>query len=224
LELLPGIHQIEGVNANSYLLVEDKLTLIDTGMPHNIEKISNYISNKLSRPLSDLETIVLTHCHIDHVGNAYELKKLTDAKVAVHRDDADIVAGKKTLDSPKGAISVLLKAVSPFFKVTPVQPDIILEDNNVISKLTAIHTPGHTPGSIALYDKERKVILVGDTIRFIKGKIEGPPKQFIWDKNKTQQSIEKISHLDFDLMLSGHGEPLQPNASRKLRAVYGSLD
>ncbi len=229
MELLPRIHQIEGVNANSYVIVEeDMLTLIDTGMPHSDEKISNYVSSKLGRPMSDVKTIVLTHCHIDHVGGAYELKKLTGAKIAVHRDDADFVAGKKTFAPPRSAASVLFKAVSPFFKATPVQPDIILEDNDAIGsnsgKFTVIHAPGHTPGSIAIYDKERKVIFVGDTVRFVKGKIEGSIKQFTWDKTKAKQSIEKISQLDFDILLSGHGEPLRPNASSKLRGVYGSLD
>ncbi len=224
MEILPGIHQIEGVNANCYLIVEDKLTLIDTGVPGNAQKILDYISSKLSRPYSDLETIVLTHCHIDHVGNAYELQKLTGAKIAVHRDDADFVAGKKTLPPPRGAISILLKAVTPFFKANSVQPDIILEEKSVIDRLTVVHTLGHTPGSISLHDNERKVIFVGDTIQFIKGKIEGPPRKFTWDKNKAKQSIEKISQLDFDIMLGGHGEPLRPNAASKLRGLYGSLD
>jgi len=212
------------VNANSYLIVGDGLTLIDTGMPHNAKKILDYISRKLRRQPSDLETIIITHCHIDHTGSANELRRLTKAKVAVHQEDADFVAGKKPMPPPKGAISFLFKAFSPFFKFTPVQPDIALKENDKVGRLIVIHTPGHTPGSISLYDSDRKVLFAGDTVRFIKGKVEGPPKMFTLDMHLARQSIEKISQLDFDVMLSGHGEPLKPNACSRVKEFYNSLE
>lgn len=166
---------------------------------------------------------MLTHCHIDHVGSAQELKQLTNAKVAIHREDADFVSGKKAIPSPKGAIGVLFKASSPFFKFRPVEPDITLQENDKVGRLTVIHTPGHTLGSISLYDPERKVLFAGDTLRFVKGKISGPPERFTLDMHQAIQSIEKISQLDFDVMLSGHGEPLKPNASERVKEFYASL-
>ena len=167
---------------------------------------------------------MLTHCHIDHAGSAQELKELTNAKVAVHREDAESVAGKKTLPSPKGAIGILFKAFSSFFKLTPVEPDIVLNEGDRVGKLMVIHTPGHTPGSISLYDSQRKLIFVGDAITFADGKISRPPKRFTLDMNKALQSIAKISQLDFDMMLSGHGNPLKPNASHTVKEFYTSLE
>jgi hydroxyacylglutathione hydrolase len=223
-EILSGIHWIEGVNANSYIVIEDGLMLVDTGMPRNAKKIVDYISNTLGRQPSDLKTIVLTHCHIDHAGSACELRRLTNAKVAIHQEDADFIAGRKPMPAPKGAISILLKAFSPFFKFTPVQPDMTLKENDKVGRLKVIHTPGHTPGSISLYDPDRKILFSGDTVRYIKGKIEGSPKSFTLDMHLARQSIEKISQLDFDVMLSGHGEPLKPNASSRVKEFYGSLE
>jgi glyoxylase-like metal-dependent hydrolase (beta-lactamase superfamily II) len=220
MEILEGIHQVDGVNANVYVVVEGKeLTVIDTGMPRSSGKILKYIK-KMKRQPSDVSRIVLTHFHIDHSGSAYELRKRTNARLAVHEKDADFVAGRKTLPKPK---NVLFRAVSSFIKFTPVMPDIVLNENDKVGRLVVIHTSGHTAGSISLYEPERRVLFVGDAVRFTDGKLVGPPEQFTADMNEATESIGKISRLDFDVMLSGHGEPLRPDASMKVKEFYSSL-
>lgn len=224
MEIVEGIHKVDGVNANVYLIIDGgELTVVDTGMPKNAEKILDYV-HRISQQSSNISRILLTHCHVDHVGSAFELKRLTNAKVGVHQEDADFVSGKKTFPSPKGFTGVLFKAMSPFFKFKPVEPDMILQENDKVGRLTVIHTPGHTPGSVSLYDPERKVLFVGDTIRFANRKISGPQERFTLDMQQALQSVEKISRLDFDLMLSGHGDPLKPNASEKVKELSDSLE
>ena len=156
---------------------------------------------------------------MDHAGSVKELKDLTGAKVAVHEEDADCVSGKKPLPRPK---NVLFRAVSSFIKLTPVQPDIILKDNDKIGQLTVIHTPGHTSGSIALFDEGKKALFSGDTLRLDGEKLSGGSEQFTVDMNKAKESIGKISALSFDVMLCGHGEPLRPNASETVKKYYES--
>jgi glyoxylase-like metal-dependent hydrolase (beta-lactamase superfamily II) len=224
LEVTPGIHKVDGVNANVYLVFDqEQLMLIDTGMPRNAKRILDYV-HKMNRKPSEITRIVLTHCHMDHVGSAQQLKQLTNAKIAVHREDAQFVAGEKALPFPRGAVGILFKVFSPFFKPRPVRPDIVLDDGDKVGRLTVVHTPGHTPGSISLYDSERKLIFVGDSMRFVDGRISGPPKQFTFDMNEALGSIAKISHLEFDVMLSGHGEPLKANASHMVKEFYASLE
>lgn len=219
MEIIEGIHQVDGVNAYVYILIDGKeLTIIDTGMPKNSEKILNYI-RKIGRQSSDVSTILLTHYHMDHAGSAYELKKLTSAKVAVHEEDALFVAGKA---SPKPK-NILFRAFRSYMRFTPVQPDITLKENDKIGRLVVTHTPGHTAGSISLYEPESKVLFVGDAIMYTDGKITGPPRQFTQDMAKAMQSIQKISKLDFKIMLSGHGEPLKANASDKVKEFYSSI-
>jgi glyoxylase-like metal-dependent hydrolase (beta-lactamase superfamily II) len=220
---MEGIHLVDGVNANVFLVIDgEELTVIDTGMPRNASRILGYV-RELGRQPSDISRILLTHCHIDHVGSVHDLKKLTNAKVAIHQEDAEYVAGTKTYPRPKGVTGTLFKAASPFFKFKSVQPDIILKENDKVGKLTVIHTPGHTPRSISLYDSEREVLFVGDAVRFTEGRIIGPPERFTPDMKKAVQSIGKISQLEFDVMLSGHGEPLKPNASDRIKEFYVSL-
>lgn len=103
MEIVEGVHQVDGVDANVYLTIDgEELTVVDTGMPKSAKKILDYV-HKTGREPSSISRILLTHCHIDHVGSAQELKRLTNAKVGVHQEDADFVSGKKTMPSPKGA-------------------------------------------------------------------------------------------------------------------------
>jgi glyoxylase-like metal-dependent hydrolase (beta-lactamase superfamily II) len=220
VKIVEGIHQVEGINGNVYLVEDgEKLILIDTGLPRNDKKIVKTIE-ALGRKPTDVSTIVLTHFHIDHVGSAKKMKELTNAKVAVHELDADYVAGKKAPPKPK---NLMFKALSSVFKAAPVEPDLLLKDNDKVGRLIVIHTPGHSEGSISLLDAERKVMFAGDTIRFMNGKITGSPEQFTLDKDKAKDSIRKISTFDFDILLSGHGQPLMPNASQKVKDYVVTL-
>jgi len=214
---------VQGINGNVYVMTRgEELAVIDTGMPKSAGKIVDYV-RAIGRQPSSISKILLTHCHIDHVGGAHELKELTNAKVAIHEEDADFVAGRRVLPRPRGITGSLFGGVSHFVGFTPVQPDMILKENDKIAGLSVIHTPGHTPGSISLLDQERSLLFVGDTLRFSEGRISGPPERFTADMERTMQSIEKISKLDFDVMLSGHGEPLMPNASDRVREFCASL-
>ncbi len=220
MEIVDGIHQVDGINGNVYLVKDvGKLILIDTGMPRSDGKILKYVHSIGCEP-QDVSTIILTHFHIDHVGSAQKLKKQTNAKIAVHENEADIVAGKKAPPKPK---NVLLKAFSSVVKTAPVEPDLLLKNNDKIGKLTVIHTPGHSYGSISLLNTEKKVIFVGDAITFRNRKIAGPPESFTLDPVKAKESIGLISTFDFDVLLSGHGEPLMPNASQKVKEFYASI-
>ena len=113
--------------------------------------------------------------------------------------------------------------MSPFFKFKPFEPDMKLQENGRVGRLTVVHTSGHTSGSVSLHDPERKILFVGDTVRFVNGKISGPQERFTPDMQQAVNSVEKISRLDFDVMLSGHGDPLKPNASEKVKELSSSL-
>jgi glyoxylase-like metal-dependent hydrolase (beta-lactamase superfamily II) len=220
MKIVEGIHQVDGINGNVYLVEDgDKLILIDTGLPRNYKKMIKYIE-ALGRKPTDVSMIVLTHFHIDHVGSAKKMKELTNAKVEVHEFDSDYVAGKKAPPKPK---NLMFKALSSIVKAEPVEVDLVLKDNDKVGRLIVIHTPGHSEGSISLLDAERKVMFAGDAVRFMDDKITGPPEQFTLDMDKARNSIRKISTFDFDILLSGHGQPLMPNASQKVKDFYATL-
>lgn len=213
MEIVRGVHQVDGIIANSYIINGKKMVVIDTGLPGNSRKIINYIRVALKRSPNDVTTIILTHCHADHAGNVYELKNLTGAIVAIHTNDADYVSGKKEMPG----------AGMPIQHVTP---DTLLQDGDKIAGLTCVHCPGHTAGSIALYDPNRRILFSGDTLGFDGGKVHGPREEFSEDMEQVKSSIMTLSGLDYDLMLPGHGSPLKPDAANRVgefsRGLQGS--
>ncbi len=220
MKVTEGIYQVESVNCNVYLVEDDdKLILIDTGLPRSDRKIVKTIE-ELGRKPTDVSTIVVTHFHIDHVGSLRKMKNTTGAKVAVHEADADYVAGKRAPPKPK---NLMMRALGSVVKAAPVEPDMRLKDGDKVGRLLVIHTPGHSEGSISLLDNERKVMFAGDAVRYVNGKVQGPPPRFTPDGAKAKESIGKIAAFDFDIMLSGHGQPLMEKASEKVKEFNATL-
>jgi len=224
-EIVKGIRYIDGTNANSYLVEESDgtLTLVDATMQADGKKVLEFITSMGRKP-SEVNTIVVTHCHVDHIRGLAALKAATGGRVAVHEADADYVSGKAKYPSPGGAMGVLFGAMSPFFRVTPVETDIRLKEGDSVGRLEVLHTPGHTPGSISLYDRQDQVLFVGDTARFLKGKLQGPPPHFTPRMDQAKASLERLSKLEFHVMLSGHGEPLRsPDSPRMMSDLAKNL-
>lgn len=217
-EVAKGVHHVDGSNANSYLVEEGdgSLTLVDTGMQSDGKKILDYITVKMARKPSDVKTIVLTHGHVDHARGAASIKAATGARLVVHEAEAEFVSGKSKYPAPRGGMGFMFGLMSPFFHSTPVQPDATLKENDRVGRLLVVHTPGHTPGSISLYDEGGKVVFVGDAARFLNGKLVGAPPQFTPEPAQAAASLEKLSNLDFEVMLSGHGDPLKSSDAPKM--------
>lgn len=218
MEIVEGIHRIEEASdnpahSNVYLVINGgELAVIDTGTPGNAGKIVGHIERLGFRP-SDVKNIILTHHHRDHVGSARELREITNATIAAHGGDADLISGKAEPPLPGGGRS---RAAYP---VEPVPVDTVLEDGDRIAGLTVHHAPGHTPGSIMLLDERRGVLFAGDTLRYDGEKVSGAPEEYSLDMARMRDSIIMASRLHFDVMLPGHGLPLMAKASEAVGKV-----
>jgi glyoxylase-like metal-dependent hydrolase (beta-lactamase superfamily II) len=222
MEIVEGIHRVDKASgrSNVYLIIDGpSLLIVDTGLPGNAKKTVEYIQ-KIGRQPNEVTTIIITHYHLDHTGSLKELQKLTKAKVAAHADDADYVSGNKPLPKPK---NLIIRAASSFMKLAPTPVITQLKEGDKIGGLTIIHTPGHTPGSIALLDTGRKALFVGDTLRLKGDKVVAAPEQFAWDAGKEKESVRRIASLDFNVMLPGHGEPLTEKASEAVKKFEENL-
>jgi glyoxylase-like metal-dependent hydrolase (beta-lactamase superfamily II) len=223
MEIVAGIHQVDGVNGNVYILVRNGLVIIDTGIPGSGKKILSYIRDTLHRDPSEITTIVITHFHTDHIGGVRALKQAVPGlKIAIHEADAGYVAGTTSLPGYpglRGLIAGLFSHLMP--SVFP--PDILLKDGDRIAGLTCIHLPGHTPGSIGLLDGESKTLFAGDLLRWDGTSLSEGPRGFSLDVPASWESIRKIASLEFDTLLVGHGKPLRPDAAVKVREFAGKL-
>jgi glyoxylase-like metal-dependent hydrolase (beta-lactamase superfamily II) len=184
-----------------YLLDLGELVMIDTGTGPGIGMIISNI-RYLGLDPARLSTIILTHCHIDHVGGAHELRKRYGAHIVMHERDAGVVE--------RGDI----KMTAAYWYGVPFAPlkvDVRLsEEEGRLSfgyhELVWLHTPGHTPGSISVYiDKSDKRILFGQDIH-------GPfSAEFGSDIGHWQISMEKLLALNADVLCEGHFGVYRPN-------------
>jgi glyoxylase-like metal-dependent hydrolase (beta-lactamase superfamily II) len=70
MEIVPGIHQVEEVNGNCYVIVRDGIFIVDTGLPGASKKILPYIQDTLGKNPSDIKTIILPENHLDNLSSS----------------------------------------------------------------------------------------------------------------------------------------------------------
>lgn len=223
MEIMPGIHQVDGVSGNAYILDRDGLVVIDTGIPGSGKKILSYITAMLHRDPADIKTVIITHFHTDHIGGIPALKTAAPGlRVAAHASDAGYISGQTPLPRHRGIGGVLLKIFTSVM-ATREPVDIILSDGDRIAGLLCLHLPGHTPGSIGLLDEPTGTLFCGDLLRSDGRALSEGPAGFTMDLAASRDSIRKIASLSYETLLVGHGTPLRPRAAAMVREFAGSL-
>jgi len=168
--------------------------MIDTGAGWSVEQIINNI-NMLGFNCKDLSKILLTHCHIDHIGGAPEIRRRFGSKIYIHQLDAPPVENGDPV----------LTAASWYqtkFPPTPVDVKLKLKEETLDigdQRIVCLHTPGHTPGSVCIYlDKDGKRILFGQDLH-------GPIlEEFGSNLEDYGRSTKKLLDLDADILCEGH--------------------
>jgi glyoxylase-like metal-dependent hydrolase (beta-lactamase superfamily II) len=230
-QIVPGVYLIEGLRGNSanvYLLASgEELTLVDSGLPGAADQIAAQLQEK-GYSLSHLQTIVLTHSHGDHTGGAAELARRSGAQIMAHQDEVPYI--EQTEPLPFGSLPKRLSnwlGDRVLFRRAPCKVDRALQDGDVIevlSGLQVIHTPGHTPGSIALYQPERRILFCGDAF-FNKNPLTGKKglqlshSLFTLDIAQMRESARKLAALPVEVLCFGHGEPILEGAGDQLRVL-----
>lgn len=149
---------------NCYLYEEEnEITLIDAGMLASFKGIVKLIE-EINKPLTN---IILTHAHGDHVGSLDQLKqRYPKAIVSISERDSKLLKGDLTLD-----VEELKSPIKGGFdKTLKTKPDRLLNDGDRIGSFEVISTPGHTPGSISLFNTKTRQIIVGDAMQ-TKGRV-----------------------------------------------------
>lgn len=225
MELLPNIHLIEGVRSNAYLVVEaDGLTVVDAGMPGSGPKIAAYIQ-RIGRQPTNVRRILLTHQHMDHVGGAAALARLTRAAVLAHPLDAPAIAGNAAPLLPNNRLMAAAFRVFILPRLEPVDVAPTVEDGQTLpvmaaeSGLRVLATPGHTPGQVAFYLPGRRLLFAGDAFAHQGGRVVPPFAMFTVDTAEARRSMAKLAELDIAASLPGHGVPILTDAGARLQAA-----
>jgi glyoxylase-like metal-dependent hydrolase (beta-lactamase superfamily II) len=220
------VHIIKGTIAqeeiNTYVLIDGgEACLIDLGtaaVPGT--KILDFLSSQRMKNIQPLYAVV-THAHQDHVGLGAAVRKRTKAKIAIHLNDAawfedHELQYRETLcrfTSPSAESKMaFLSNVGESTKA-----DIILRDGDLLkigaTYLKVIHTPGHTPGSICLYEENSRMLFSGDLLQHTKAFLD-LTKWFglIVDAKDYLDSLDNIQALGPKTILPGHFSVIEGSA------------
>ena len=220
-QVIPHVYQITFRHTNVFLIVEESLTLIDTGYPGNTKGLVGFIRT-LDRSPEEIKLIILTHNHFDHTGGLAAIRKLTDAEVAAPK--IDFTLGKDIWPYPGGEYLGKITRVPGLSSIRnrmvldTKDADVLLDGGEVfpvLGGLQVIPTPGHTAGSISLYSQQKKLLFVADAIKKRHGLLM-PLKTATTDVSKAIASIEKMTQLDVETICFGHGRPITEDANGRL--------
>jgi glyoxylase-like metal-dependent hydrolase (beta-lactamase superfamily II) len=206
VEYWPDVHSLEATRlSNQYLVLHPEPMLVDTGTPGSLPGILRAMRRVGVSPES-LRRIVLTHCDIDHIGNARALQRISGAEVCACHSDVPYILGELPLPPLRRFIGAMLAR-----GFRPPNIDRLLYDGDEVGDYTVLHVPGHTPGHIGLL--RGAVLIGGDAV--VGGRHPRPaPNIFTWDHAAARRSIERLANLDFDLLLPGHGTPFNDGPRR----------
>jgi hydroxyacylglutathione hydrolase len=147
---------------NCIIIFGNKITLIDTGVKGSEIKIFNYIKEN-QREIAEIETIILSHSHPDHIGSAAKIKDITGCNIFAHEGEKKWIENIET--------QVKERPVPNFFYLVDksVKIDKFLKHGQEIKAdedvtLLIIHSPGHSKGSINILFKKDKILFTADSI------------------------------------------------------------
>lgn len=233
------IHRAGTEIVNWYLLEEGgRVTIIDAGCPAYRSQLDGALS-QIGRTIGDVEAIVLTHAHIDHIGFAQRLQDERGTPVHAHQDELAQATTGKPPRTEGSYLTAMLRhrtarrvvlhiarnggARPP--KLARVQSFSDGEQLDVPGHPRAIHTPGHSPGHCVLHVAAEGSLFTGDalcgwnTVTGEQGPIL-PPPEFSNSMAQARESLQRIAAIDAQTLYYGHGDPWQQGAAAAVAEAH----
>ncbi len=180
---------------------EKNIYLIDSGVASSGNSILEYVLKEGAK-IEIIKVLILTHSHPDHIGSAKRIKDLSNCEILANENEKEWIEDidKQFKDRPVPGFKNLV--------IASVHIDRFLNNNDIIElekdlKLKVIHTPGHSKGSISLFDEGRGILFCGDSILL-------PGELPIYENfEDTISSIKKLKQIKgIKILLSSWDEPV----------------
>jgi glyoxylase-like metal-dependent hydrolase (beta-lactamase superfamily II) len=220
-----GVHRIEDAYTNWYLIEDGgRLTIVDAGVPRSWDSLQ-YALAELGRGPDDVEALVLTHGHFDHVGFAERARTELRIPVHVHDNDAPLTRHPWRYDFERSpfvyfatqpqAVPIVAEFVRTRAFFPPPVKEVVRISGDTLPVPGApkvLFTPGHTLGHCALHLPDRDVVIAGDAVVMLDPYTarRGPrlvARAATADVERNLRSLDAIAATGARTVLTGHGEP-----------------
>jgi glyoxylase-like metal-dependent hydrolase (beta-lactamase superfamily II) len=236
-----GIHRLQIPTpfavgrVNCYLIEDDPLTLVDTGpnSGKSLDELEHQLSS-LGHSIADLELVVLTHQHIDHLGLVEIIADRSGADVAaidvvvpfvenfgddIEEDDRFAASLMLRHGIPEDVV-VALRSVSRSFRAWGAKAKVNrpLRDGEELKlrdrSLEVQHRPGHSPSDTVFWDADRKILICADHLiaHISSNPLISRPLDGSDERPHALmvyiESLRRTRELPARILLPGHGEPI----------------
>ena len=221
MQLAPSLHRLGDDRVACYLIEEaGAVTIVDAGLPAYYSDLAGELA-AMGRTIDDVEAVVLTHGHSDHIGFAEKMRQSHGTPVTVHELDAALARGE--VSNPQaGTGEKKLSSLLGFLLYSARKGALRIKTLGEVGTFTTdgtldvpgapkvIHAPGHTPGCVALYSEHVDALLVGDvlsTLAVTSGRTGPQIAPFAADPDEALASLRHFEGLEAGWLLPGHGAP-----------------
>jgi len=214
MEVIRDLHFVSGVlsDSNVYVLGKNDITLIDVGTGDNLNRLFKVIDS-FNLDSKKIKQVIVTHAHIDHIGGLPIISKLISPRICAPSEETSYI---------EKADDYMILAWMFNSKFEPVKVDVKLSEGDTIQvegfSLRVLHTPGHTKGSICLYDQEKKILFSGDTA--FSGGGFGRVDLPTGNAEELRESLFRLSKLEVEYLLPGHMNIVTKGAHENIKRSY----
>ena len=222
MELVPGVWRIptaprDLVNTIAFVDDDGQVTLVDTGIKRAPKAILAGLQH-IGVAAGDVTRIIATHAHGDHVGGLAAMRGRTGATVAAHERDADYIRQGRAPVLDRSTLGGRLLRRGGSTTPTPVEEE--LTDGqllDVAGGLRVMHTPGHTPGHVSLLHEPTRLLVTGDSIWNMLGRMTFSIAMSCTDSALSRRTAAVLGDLEYDLAAFTHGPEIREGAREAVR-------
>ncbi len=185
-------------SVSAYVLARgSEIAIVDTGRNGSAPMIESALTT-MGASWDNVNNVILTHLHGDHVGSLPQVLDLATSAVAY--------AGRADVDGINAAREIEA-----------------LDDGDEVFGMQVIATPGHTPGHIAVLDPTAGFLVAGDALNESAGMVLGPNPDFSIDIAQANTSVQRLADRGYETVVFGHGNPIESGASDAVLALAQTL-